>query len=108
MNAALRPAKSETRPESSACDIRRTAPSPKLDRHATRLIAFGGRIVDDQPEIAGRLANPGAVADTLMRADEFNLRQITIGPVASRSIDGRLGVGIDREGIAGRINDFHF
>ena len=61
MNAALRPARRGTRPEGSACDIRRAPPSPKLDRHATRLIAFGGRIVDDQPEIAGGLANPSAV-----------------------------------------------
>jgi hypothetical protein len=43
-----------------------------------------------------------------MEGAEFNLGEVAIGPVSSRPVDGRLGLGIDRESIASRINDFHF
>jgi hypothetical protein len=60
-----------------------------------RLIAFGGRIVNDEPEIARGLA-------------DLHLGEVAIGSVSSRFLDGRLGMEIDREGIARRIQRFPF
>src|SRR5262245_2944058 len=107
MSAALRPARSVTRPDSSVGDIGTRPTSLKLDRNATRLIALRLRILDHQPEIARVLADPRAVADTLVRRAESDFGEVAIGPISSGSVYGRLRVGIHREGVSGCIDGCH-
>ena len=56
---------------------------------------------------ASGLADPCAVPDALVRRAEPDFGEIAVGPLSSRLVDGRHGVGIDRERIARRVNELH-